>query len=136
MAKFIMTNYEELKVYQGKSGDALAGYAYNFHKEGKFLLFLDGLVINDPIVRKSTEEPVSIAAASRSSIRERQEKLRDERLKREGPYICEPMEDDVSEEEPDQPHFDGKTKRRRKRKHAGTKSKGGDFVLDGIMVDS
>lgn len=55
------------------------------------------------------------------------------------PYICEPMLDDFSEDEPNQPVFD-KSKRKRRRKHGSHRqtreTRRGDFVLDGVMVDS
>jgi hypothetical protein len=79
-------------------------------------------------------------------------------------YVCEPMDNDYSDEEPDQPHFQGeeeptymeededeeeeegdtvaeegepgikKKRRRKRRKERSPKAKG--FILDGVKVDT
>ena len=75
MAKHIMNMYEQVTIYQGKSADALSGYAYRFFHKGvtqRFLLFLDGLTKAETIVRRSTEQQAALVATNRqSSIRER-----------------------------------------------------------------
>lgn len=79
LARMILKMYDEVKLYQGKSGDALAGYAYCYHKIREdlskrplFLFFQDGLTTDEDITKRSTEQQAALVAANRTnSIRER-----------------------------------------------------------------
>jgi hypothetical protein len=64
LAKHLMSMYESLTLYQGRSCDALASYAYCYLKEKGgtmqpyFLFFTDGLTTDEVLVRKSQDNEI------------------------------------------------------------------------------
>ena len=56
-AKFLMQMYDQLTIYQGRSENPLAGYAYSYLKEVEtggtqtlFMYFLDGITIDETLI--------------------------------------------------------------------------------------
>lgn len=82
-----------MTIYQGRSGDAIAGYAYCYFKVAKngetvkphFLFFLDGMTTNEVVVKRNTDQQAAMIAQVRSSnaFQQRQERLRKKRKLKE-----------------------------------------------------
>ena len=134
-AKFLMQMYDQLTIYQGRSENPLAGYAYSYLKEVEtggtqtlFMYFLDGMTINETLIETNKAYSYHQSYIMRRHLLNKANRLlkneyseynilqsdlqqngNEDGTDEDGLYRCEPNLNDSGDSEPGKPGFISRT---------------------------